>query len=257
VIAGIGLHGVAGRLHHDERGAALLVALMSVLLTMALGTALLLAAGIESKITRNFRARTEGFYAADAVLEYAVGDLGAISDWNAVLSGLVSSAFTDGPPNGTRILADGRRIDLGELVSLANCHQTAACSSGAMDALTSERPWGPNNPRWQLFAWGFLGDLLPMAESSYYVIVMVADDRSENDANPLQDGSAVCTPDPAVACNPGTGRIELRAEVFGPFGAHTTLESTITRGDSGGDEADYNNGIAATGARFLSWRETR
>jgi hypothetical protein len=249
--------GVIARLRHEERGAALLVALMSVLLTMALGTALLLAAGIESKVTRNFRARAEAFYAADAVLEYAVDDLGAMSDWNAALSGLISSTFADGSPNGTRALADGRLLDLGELVNMANCRQTGPCSSGAMDAVTSDRPWGPNNPRWQLFAWGFLRDLLPAAGSSFYVAVMVADDRSENDGNPLQDGSAACTQDQPVACNPGTGRLELRAEAFGPFGAHKTLEATISRGDPGEDEADYNNGTAATGARILSWRETR
>jgi hypothetical protein len=244
---------VAGRLHHDERGAALLVALMAILLTMALGTALILSAGIESKITRNFRARAAALYAADAVLEHTVDELGAIADWNAVLSGLVSSALTDGPSNGMRALADGRRIDLGEVVNLASCRQTAACSSSAMDAATADRPWGPNNPRWQLFAWGFLNGLLPAADSSFYVVAMVADDSSENDGDPLRDGSTACTQNGIVACNPGTGRIELRVEAFGPFGAHKILESTISR--SG--EADYNSGSNQTGARVLSWREMR
>ena len=100
--------GVARRFREGERGAALLVALMAILLTMALGTALILSAGIESKITRNFRARAGALYAADAVLESTVDDLRGIGDWNAVLSGLVSSSFTDGPPNGIRLLADGR-----------------------------------------------------------------------------------------------------------------------------------------------------
>src|SRR4051812_30380911 len=230
--------GMAARFENDERGAALLVALMAILLTMALGTALILSAGIESKITRNFRARAEAFYAADAVLEHAVDDLSAIGDWNAVLSGEVSSPFTDGPPEGVRVLADGRPLDLAEVVNLANCNQTAMCSSSAMDAATRERPWGSNNPRWQLFAWGSLADLLPEGHSPFYVVTMVADDSSENDGDPLRDGSLPCTQDRAIACNPGTGRIELRAEAFGPFGAHKILESTIARSDAAGREAD-------------------
>ena len=50
----------------DERGMALLVALMAILLVMALGTALVLAASVESAITRNFRNSSEALYAADA-----------------------------------------------------------------------------------------------------------------------------------------------------------------------------------------------
>jgi len=249
--------GVAGRFYRDERGAALLVALMAILLTMALGTALILSAAIESKITRNFRARAEAFYAADAALEHTLDEVRAIGDWNAILSGLLPSAFADGPPNGIRVLADGRPLDLGEVVNLANCRQTAPCSSAAMDAPTAERPWGANNPRWTLFAWGFLTDLLQETGSPFYVVTMVADDSSENDGDPLLDGSTRCTQGQVVACNPGTGRIELRAEAFGPFGAHKVLEATISRSDPGGREADYNDGINQTGARILSWREMR
>ena len=62
----------------DERGMALLIALMAILLVMALGTALVLAASVESTITRNFRNSSEALYAADAGLERAVGDLKAI-----------------------------------------------------------------------------------------------------------------------------------------------------------------------------------
>ena len=82
----------------DERGMALLVALMAILLVMALGTALILAASVESTITRNFRNSSGALYAADAGVERAVGDLNAIADWNAVLSGAASSAFADGTP---------------------------------------------------------------------------------------------------------------------------------------------------------------
>ena len=126
-----------------------------------------------------------------------------------------------------------------------------------MDATTSERPWGSNNPRWQPFAWGNVNCWLPTVESPFYVVAMVADDPSENDGDPLTDGSIACAQDRATECNPGTGRLALRAEAFGPFGVHKILESTIARSGTGQRERDYNNGSDQPGIRILSWREVR
>ena len=243
----------------DERGVALLVALMAMLLVTALGTALILAARIESKLTRNFRQGEQALYAADAVLERAVDELGLMSDWNPVLTGAVSSSFVDGAPGGTRILADGRPIDPGEIVNQANCRQPATCTGSAMDAVTAGRPWGANNPRWQPFAWGPLDDLLEAgrAGAPFYVVAMVADDPSETDGDPLTDGAAPCIPGDQGPCNPGTGLLALRAEAFGPFGAHKILELTIARRGAAERRPDYNSGIDQAGVRILSWRELR
>ena len=59
-----------------------------------------------------------------------------------------------------------------------------------MDAYSEERPWLVNNPRWQLFAYGNVGDLLPTGtiNSPFYVVVLIGDDPSETDDNPLVDG---------------------------------------------------------------------
>ena len=249
----------ASRRFGDERGMALLVALMAILLVMALGTALALGASVESTITRNFLNSSGALYAADAGLERAVGDLKAITDWNAVLSGAASSAFADGAPAGTRALPDGRLINLAEVVSLANCRQVTPCTSAAMDASTADRPWGSNNPRWQLFAWGHLSGLLPPddVEPPFYVVVMVGDDPSENDGDPFVDGAAPCPPAEAGACNPGTDRLAVRAEAFGPFGAHAVLELTIARGGAGEGPPDHDDGGDRADVRILSWRELR
>jgi len=246
----------------DERGMALLVALMAILLVMALGTALALGASVESTITRNFLNSSGALYAADAGLERAVGDLKAITDWNAVLSGAASSAFADGAPAGIRALSDGRLINLAEVVSLANCRQVTPCTSAAMDASTADRPWGSNNPRWQPFAWGPLSGLLQPddVEPPFYVVVMVGDDPSENDGDPFVDGAAPCPPAEAGACNPGTDRLAVRAEAFGPFGAHAILELTVARrgaGERSPDYTDYNVGGDQADVRILSWRELR
>jgi hypothetical protein len=233
-----------------ENGIALMVALMAMLLMTALGAALLLTTSSETIIAGNFRTRGEGLYAADAALERIVDDLLTVHDWNALLSGAVQSAFIDGAPNGTRTLSDGSTIDLMQAVDMANCRKTTTCSAADMDLLTNERPWGPNNPRWRLYGYGNLSNLTPTASvsSPYYVIVMVGDDPSELDDDATKDGITPCgntipvkgpgNP-PAWSCNPGTGVIALRAEAFGPRGAHKVIEMTLARTDTTELERGY------------------
>lgn len=217
-----------------EDGIALLFAIMAMLLMMALGVALVLTTSTETIIAANFRNSAEGLYAADAALERAIDDLLTVSDWNPLLGGLVRSSFVDGAPGGSRTLVDHALLDLVQTTSFANCQKTTPCSTAAMAAVTPERPWGANNPRWQLYAYGPLGGITPAGtvSSSYYVIVMVGDDPSENDDNPLRDG--------VDESNPGTGVLAVRAEAFGPRGAHKVIESTVARTD--------------TGVRMRSWR---
>ena len=59
-------------------------------------------------------------------------------------------------------------------------------------------------------------------------MLLVADDPSEYDNNPLRDGLGPCAQGQVSECNPGTGALAPRAEAFGPFGAHKTLELTIS-----------------------------
>ena len=51
-----------------------------------------------------------------------------VPDWNTVLAGAVQSAFIDGAPFGRRTLADGSTIDLGQILTMANCGKAAICS---------------------------------------------------------------------------------------------------------------------------------
>jgi hypothetical protein len=218
-----------------EDGIAMIMAMAATLLMSALGMALVLTTSSETIISSNFRDASEAAYAADAALERSIDDLSKAPDWNAVLMGSAQSAFIDGPPSGIRTLADGSTIDLGHLVNLANCGKVAVCSEADLDAVTPQRPWGTNNPRWQLYAYGKLSDMLPnnRIDSPYYVLVMVGDDSSETDGKPLQD--AIDTP--------GAGVLALRASALGPRGAQRTIEMTVVR--------------ARAGVRSLSWRETR
>jgi len=218
-----------------EVGMAIVVCLLAMLLLMALGGALVMTTSVETMIAGNFQRAREAGYAASASLERAMGDLSAVADWTLLLNGTVMSAFIDGSPGGTRTLPDGSTLNLTQVVSLANCGRTTACTDAQMDAVTSERPWGADNPRWQLFAYGPLRDMLPPGaiSSQHYVVVLVADDQAENDGNPSMDGSD--------ESNPGSGRIELRGEAFGPGSAHRGVEATVAR--------------TASGVRVISWRD--
>jgi hypothetical protein len=233
-----------------ENGMALLIAMMAMLLMSALGAALVLTTSSETIIATNFRNSAEGLYAADAALERIVDDLLTVPDWNSLLNGTAQSAFIDGSPNGARTLPDGSTIDLTQAVAMANCQKITPCSTADMDLVTDERPWGFNNPRWQLYGYGNLSELMPTASvnSPYYVVVMVGDDPSELDYDATKDGITPCGAavpvkgagnPPVWSCNPGTGVIAIRAEAFGPRGAHKVLEMTVARTDTTELERGY------------------
>ena len=217
---------VAVRLR-DERGIALIVSLMAMMLMLALGTALVLTTMTETKIAGNYRSGSEALYAADAGVERVMQDLLTVPNWNDILNGTVTSAFIDGAPSGQRTLPDGTKIDLTEATNVVRCGKIA-CSAADLDAITDERPWGKNNPRWQLYAYGQLDDILPTGTitSREYVIVWIADDPSENDDDPLTDGAA---PTNGAADNFGRGVISMLAQAFGPDGATRTIEVTAAR----------------------------
>jgi hypothetical protein len=221
-----------------EDGMAVIIALMAMMLMTALGMSLVLTTSSETMIAGNFRSGGEALYAADAILERSMDDLLTIPDWNKLLDGTLQSGFIDGPPSGERLLPDGSKIDLDQVLSIANCDKPTQCSGPDMDAYSEERPWTVNNPRWQLFAYGSIGDLLPTGtiNSPFYVVVLIGDDPSETDDNPIGDGGAPVAP---AVTNPGRGVIALRAEAFGPRGAHKVIEMTIAKTDTTELERGY------------------
>jgi len=180
----------------EDRGFALLLALMAMLLFSALGLALVLTTATEGLIADNFRAAQEARYAADAGIEYAIADLQTLPDWNSILRGQRQSTFSDGSPGGSRALADGTAIDLTQATNMLNCGHAAQCSVDEMNSSTAERPWGANNPRWNLYAYGPLSAIVPTGtvNSSMYIAVWLADDQSENDGDPTTDGASDTNP---------------------------------------------------------------
>jgi hypothetical protein len=223
----------------DERGIALIVALMATMLLMALGVALTLTTMTEGKIASNYRDGAEALYAADAAVERVMQDILTVPDWNNIISGGLTSAFIDGSASGTRTLGDGTVLDLTQATNVVNCGKVATCSDADYNAITDERPWGANNPRWKLYAYGPMSDMLPTEtiNSPMYVIVWVADDPSENDCNPLKDGEvAACD---GVGDNIGRGVIAMMARAYGPNGVQRAIEVTLARTDTTEIERGY------------------
>ena len=210
----------------SEQGVAILVAIMALLLMAAIGSVLILTSSSETIIAAHFRDSVEARYAAGAMIERGMDDLGGIADWTLVINGAVRSSWVDGAASGSRTLADGSTIDLMQIVNLASCQKPTPCSTAEMDAVTADRPWGASNPRWVLLAYGAVRDFLPGSstiDSPYYVVLLA--------------GAAVA---PA-----GWSAMALRAEAFGPRNSHAVVEATAGRA------------AGTAPAKFLSWRELR
>ena len=230
----------------EEQGVALVIALLCMLLLTALGLALTLTTSTERQISANYRDGTETMYAADAAVERVMQDVLTVPDWNNILGGATTSAFIDGAV-GDRTLPNGQKISLVGATNMVRCGKTI-CSDADLVAITDERPWGTNNPRWQLYAYGPMSQMIPTdtINSNVYVIVWIADDPSESDGNPLRDGDA-CLGDkvlPIQVCGPngenmGKGVMSMIAHAYGPGGVKREIEVTIARTDTTEIERGY------------------
>jgi Tfp pilus assembly protein PilX len=218
-----------------ERGAALVVSLLTMALISALALGLALVVTTELGISANHAAAIDGLHSAEAGLERALHDLGGAPDFTSVLSGAAPSSFTDAL--SPRRLSDGTALDVAAATNVANCGHPASCTVAEMNASTTDRPWGVNNPRWTPYVWGPIAalDAAAAIESTAYVVVWVGDDPAETDDDPGVDGGGVA--------NPGAGVLALRAEAFESAGAHRIIEATVAR--------------SPRGVRLLSWREVR
>ncbi len=220
-------------------GSALVIVLLGMAFLMALTAAAVLLAVSDMLVATRQRDARVALSAADAALERAAGEIVEIPDWNLVLSGALVSSWVDGPASSPRVSIGGRTLTPEQVANLATCAATTACSSGASAAVTAERPWGANNPRWRPYAFGAVDSATP-GQAATYVVVLVGDDPSENDGDPGRDGVA--------PGNPGAGIVFLRAEAFGASDTRRIVEATIVR---------VAVASGATLPRFLSWREVR
>lgn len=212
------------RRRRDERGTALVIALMATLLLSALGMAVIMVSQTETMITANFNHAQEALYAADAGIERAVQDVLLAPRWDDVLGGTSTSGWIDGTTSPT--LPDGTSLNL--------TSETARLQS---ETDTADL-WGANDPIWRLYAYGPITGLLPTdtINSLNYVVVWIGDDPSEIDNNPSADTNGVMT---------------LHAEAFGPQGSKKVIEVTVARTTATEIERGY---IAQRGQEEMNQR---
>ncbi|HZL95861.1 MAG TPA: pilus assembly PilX N-terminal domain-containing protein, partial [Vicinamibacterales bacterium] len=79
----------------SDRGIALIVTMLIMVLLSALGLSLTMVTATEVRVAHSYSSASESFYAADAALELAVNELALQPDWNHVLDGTVTSSFVD------------------------------------------------------------------------------------------------------------------------------------------------------------------
>lgn len=189
----------------DDRGSALITALLATVLLTALGLGLLMMSNTETAIASNYRTGSETFYAADAAVERVVQDVLLVPRWNDILTGTIKSSFVDDTLTPTT--PSGDHLDLTALTSDVQADSDATA------------PWGPNNPEWHLFAYGPLSEMLHQGalQSDAYVAVWISDDPSESDGNPSADANGVLT---------------VLAKAFGPNGTLRAVELTIAKTDT-------------------------
>lgn len=232
-------------LRAGQSGIALIMVVIITTFLSALGIGVMMAVFMDRLANRNMSGAVAMFYAADAGIELAARDLGHADDWSAVLSGVVRSAFADGNPTGVRGIPGGGAVDLTASTNLLNCGKATACTAAQMNAISRERPWGVNNPRWTLYAFGPMSQLTPFVRPApCYLAVWIADDYREADGDPLADS--------ANDEEPGHGIVRVHAEAFGVAGSRRVIEAELARICPDGAEAPCLPGI-----RVQSWQELR
>lgn len=230
----------------SARGVALVLAILVTSFLTAIGLGLALIVMVDRLATGNLRGSVAMLYAADAAIELAARDVLQLDDLNAALTGESSSTFTDGEPSGPRPIPGGGVVDLSAATNQLNCGRPATCTDAQMDANSRERPWGSNNARWRLFAYGPMGNIVQFARpADCYLLVWVADDVGEQDGNPLSD---------AGQDEPGHGRLRLRAEAYGAAGSRRAVEAELARQCLPGEPQAE---ACRLGIRVQSWQEAR
>ena len=142
------------------RGIALLVTMMASLILVGLVGALVPLVSTETAVAANHRRSVQALYAAEAGLEWVVGELGrpaSRASWDAVLAGSRRSRFWEVTLESP--LADGTVVDL------------RAATLELRRAGAGDRAAG-RGLEWRLFAHGPLAAIVPVAPG--YSVLRVA-----------------------------------------------------------------------------------
>lgn len=192
----------------SERGAALVVALALLFALTGLTALVVPLVSLETQIVANHVRAARMQYAAEAALERAIQDLGAIPDWDLVLSGARVSPMRG---VGTVVaLADGSRLDLQLLTNTPSI-------------VGPGTPADPRDRRWRLFLRAPFAELAGSPRGDMRVVVVwVADDAGDGDENIVADANEM---------------LLLHAACLGPHLAQRAVRALVRRREGGWVEA--------------------
>lgn len=197
----------------SQRGAALVLTLMITTLVAGLGAALLLVTSLESAVESNHEQAHGARQAADAGLACAVAGLRTTSDWAAALAGAAVA-----PP----CLAPAPAWAAAQVDEMALTAQLQAAEDARYGM-------GPDTPRWRLWLSGTApGSAAPPA---FLVLAWIADDREDDDGDPLRDGNGV---------------LQVRVTVVGRRSGRAAVDALIQRDPAGAGDV-----------RLIGWRVVR
>lgn len=152
----------------------LVMVLMALTLLTGLGTVLIVGTMTETAVAAAYGQGVATFYAAEAAVEFAVRDLAARANWDAVFTGTEASTLADGPA-GAVWRVGGRELDL--------AHETAE-----VEALLASRDLPAEAPP-QLYAFGTLQALTGTGpDVPVYICAWVAESPA---ADEIEEASAV------------------------------------------------------------------
>jgi len=205
----------------DERGVALLLALMAAALVTALAASLMVPVSTETRIAGNVRAAGETLYAAEAGLARTIHDLAALPDWSAVLASSSERASFDDGQLSVRA-PDGRVLSVATLL---------AERQAVSDQTDGVGTFGADRPVWKAFGHAPLAAVLPpgLVAQPAYVFACLGDDGFDGDGDSMSDAN---------------GRLLVYVEAFGVSGARRGVEALIEHAGPGV-------------IRVLTWREVR
>ena len=211
---------------------ALVVTLLVLLVVVGFSGALIPLSSTETAITANHRLAVQTFYAAEAALEWATQELRQTQSWDAVLAGRERSRLWASAPDIR--LADGMVLDLRRATDELE-HAGAGTSSAGRGL------------RWQLYAHGPLGRLLPVDPSNglLFVAVWLADYSSPHTGG-----------DPQEEANDA---LAVHAAAFGPALAQRAVQATLVRSRIGsqGTATDGSGPVTSFGQGQVSLRSWR
>ena len=210
-------------LPHDQRGVAVVVALLIALLISAIAGALVMLTTTETLISASFRQNDEAAYGAEAALERGLHDLATMPNWSPAVTASpanATSSFNDG--ESRPVAPDGRGLDFARLTTARQLES---------DERYDPAVFGADTPQWRLFAHDFVRGLLngPGLDIPLYLVVWVADDESDGDGNPEIDSN---------------GQILIYAVALGTGGARQSVQARVGRAEAGQ-------------IRLLAWRNAR